>query len=869
MAKNSLSPVLQHIRLMTAAAQANGLDDSELLRRFVDQRDETAFAAIVRRHGVLVFGVCRQALKHEQDAEDAFQATFLALAQGAASVRRSESLASWLHGTAYRMSMRAKRDIARRSVHERRATPSEPQEGDTDVSWREVLTALHEEIQRLAEKYRSPFVLHYLESKSCPEVAAALGLKEGTVWSRLAKARTLLQGRLSRRGLELTGVLAAMVVAWQEAAAVPPLLIVTTARFGAQFAAGGSAAGATANALSLATGATKTMMLTKTKITTAVLLAMGAVAVGASLVANPPSTTEEGSEAKQVTAVNASDQVQIQPDRTHIAVKGRVLDPNGKPVAGAKLYLGHYGPTDAVTVSERAKSDANGRFQFSFPKTRLSKAKVVWKDPWEDSWDDPSEMMTWMHFRGGDRVGQIMAVAAGLGCDWVRLNPATASHELTLRLVKDVPISGCIVDSEGKPVAGARLRVANVQAGGDLKETLEALRDRYHKEPGAGQAAPKSKEGKDWSGPVPGQAPVVTTGADGRFSLTGFGAERLVIFRIEGPGIATDYFRVMTRMGDPVVRPEFKGKIPGWRVIENGRPSETVTAPAETVCYGATFRYRAAVSRPIRGVVSDKKTGKPVANVELGVFGTKEDGLPRFLSVPEETTFARTDREGRYELRGCLKSPSYVCFARAADRGRYFDMQFRVDGTAGLEPQTVNIEMHPGIVTRGTVRDERTGKPIPGARVSYQPLFPNAATNQLKGVEFFRARMTGADGSFTLPVLPGPGVLFVRAPDELPPISTDRLYARVPITSQELKDFSKKHNLVLGGPAGSGMETNEKVLVTAYGGQGFSLETQSNYNRLALIHPGEKDEELKQDFALRPKEEQEKPKGDSKKNKEP
>src|SRR5262249_30012831 len=242
-------------------------------------------------------------------------------------------------------------------------------------------------------------------------------------------------------------------------------------------------------------------------------------------------------------------------------------------------------------------------------------------------------------------------------------------------------------DSEGKPVAGARVRVANVQAGGDPKETLEALRDRYHKEPGGGQAPPKPKEWKDWSGSVPGQAPVVTTGEDGRFRLAGFGGERLVIFQVEGPGIATDYFRVMTQVGDPVVRPEFEGKIPGWMVVQNGIPLETVTAPSETVCYGATFRYLAAASRPIRGVVSDKKTGKPLAGVEVSAFGTKEDGLPRFLSVPEGAVSARTDREGRYELRGCLKSPGYVCFARAAkDRGHYFRMQFKVEGTAGLEP---------------------------------------------------------------------------------------------------------------------------------------------------------------------------------------
>ncbi len=874
MAKGTLSTVLQHVQRMAAAAQVSGMGDSELLRRFIDQHDETAFAAVVRRHGGLVFGVCRQVLKHEQDAEDAFQATFLALAQGAASVRRAESLASWLHGTAYRLSMRAKRDIARRRVHERRATPCEPQEGDTEVSWREVLTALHEEIQKLAEKYRSPFVLHYLESKSCPEVAAALGLKEGTVWSRLAKARTLLQGRLSRRGLELTSALAVMVVAWQETAAVPPLLIVTTARVGAQFAASGSAAGATANALSLATGVTKTMMLTKTKIATAVFLAMGAVAVGASLIANPPSTTKEGGEPKQAASVNTFDRLQVRPEGTHIAVKGRVLDPDGKPVAGAKLYLGHYGPNDKVAVSERARSDADGRFQFRFPKSQLSKAQVVWRDPWEDPWDDPLERVKLMQWRGGDRVGQVMAVASGLGCDWVRLDPKAATHELTLWLVKDVPVSGQIVDSEGKPVAGARLRVGNVQAGGDIKETLEALRNKYHKKPGEGQAPRKSKDWRDWlvgdwkewSGPVPGQGQAVTTGEDGRFRLSGFGSERLVIFQVEGPGIATGYLRVMTRVGDPIVRPEFKGRIPGWTVLENGRLSETVTAPAETVCYGATFRYLAAASRPIRGVVTDKKTGKPAADVEVFAFAEKEDGLPRFLSVPEVPVYARTDREGRYELLGCEKSPVYLWSYNTQDSGRYFPLSKKIKDTAGLKPLTANFEIIPGsTVVRGKVRNERTGKPIPGCRVYYFPLLPNPAINQFRGwaggaVGHFCSRMmTGADGSFAVAALPGPGVICVSEPvsdSERPSWQRGELgnYARIPITSQEFKDFSTKHNVVLGEGA-IGPENSEKNLRCAdIGGNYFRSQSMWG-NRLFLIHPGEKDEELKRDVALRPKEE--------------
>jgi RNA polymerase sigma factor (sigma-70 family) len=306
MAKRQLGSILDYIQQVAAAAQANSMSDGELLRQFIDRRDQAAFGALVRRHGALVLGVCRQVLVHEQDAEDAFQATFLVLAKGAASVRSPQSLASWLHGTAYRISMTTKRDEARRRAHECRAIPLEPREAAAELTWREAASALHQEIQKLPEKYRAPVVLHYLNGKSCHEVAVALGLKEGTVWSRLAQARKLLHERLARRGLELGAVLAAVAVA-RSAAAVPPLLIAKMARVAVQFVAGGSAAGATANALSLATGVMKTMFLTKLKIAATILLTVGAVTGGAGLLAHPPSAAlvDRGQKEHVVTPVPA------------------------------------------------------------------------------------------------------------------------------------------------------------------------------------------------------------------------------------------------------------------------------------------------------------------------------------------------------------------------------------------------------------------------------------------------------------------------------------------------------------------------------------------------------------------------------------
>jgi RNA polymerase sigma factor (sigma-70 family) len=295
MAKTQLGSVLRHLRQAAGTGQSHALGDGDLLGRFIDGRDEAAFTALVRRHAGLVFGVCRQVLGQEQDAEDAFQATFLALAQGAASVRKLGSVASWLHGAAYRMSLRAKRDAARRRSHERRAGGGEASRPSADLSWREVQAALHEEIQRLPDKYRAPVVLCCLEGKHCKEAARALGLKEGTVWSRLAQARKTLHGRLGRRGLDLGALLTGVGVAGQVAPAMPPLLVSTTARAAVQIASRGPVAGAaSANALALVTGVTETMVLSKLKFAGAVLLVMAAVAAGAGLLANSPSAAHHG-----------------------------------------------------------------------------------------------------------------------------------------------------------------------------------------------------------------------------------------------------------------------------------------------------------------------------------------------------------------------------------------------------------------------------------------------------------------------------------------------------------------------------------------------------------------------------------------------
>ncbi len=207
---------LRHLRTLLGREAAE--PDEQLLVRFLDRRDDEAFAALVGRYGAMVLGVCRRVLRHDHDAEDAFQATFLVLARNAAAVRSRGSLAAWLHGVARRVSLKARAHTARlASVPLADLTVAVT----ADASWGEVRALLDEELENLPERLRSPLVLCYLEGLTRDEAAARLGCPLGTLKGRLERGRELLRRRLSRRGLALPAVLTGLALYH---VAVPPAL---------------------------------------------------------------------------------------------------------------------------------------------------------------------------------------------------------------------------------------------------------------------------------------------------------------------------------------------------------------------------------------------------------------------------------------------------------------------------------------------------------------------------------------------------------------------------------------------------------------------------------------------------------------------
>src|SRR5262245_51881913 len=207
----------------------DGPTDGELLAQFANSRDEAAFAALVRRHGGLVFGVARRQLGDRQSAEDVFQVTFLALARQAPRLGRPVSLVNWLYTVARRHARKARLAALRRTARHKQLTPSAPSPDPlSEITARELLGVIDDELARLPETYRLPLLLCAIEGLSREEAAARLGWSPGAVKGRLERGREMLRTRLEARGLAMPAVMATPLAT--DAYAVPAALIAATNR---------------------------------------------------------------------------------------------------------------------------------------------------------------------------------------------------------------------------------------------------------------------------------------------------------------------------------------------------------------------------------------------------------------------------------------------------------------------------------------------------------------------------------------------------------------------------------------------------------------------------------------------------------------
>jgi RNA polymerase sigma factor (sigma-70 family) len=272
------SQVIQHLRRAVLLQDGEELTDGQLLACFVERRDEAAFAALVRRHAPMVWGACRRLLSHH-DAEDAFQATFLVLCRKAGSILRRELVANWLYGVAHQAALQARRTAARRRAREQQVAEMPDPAAVERAPWDDLQPLLDRELSRLPDSYRAAVVLCDLEGRTRKEAARQLGLPEGTVGSRLARARALLAKRLSRHGLAVAGGALAGMLSQSQA---PASVVCSTLEAASLFAAGKAAcAGAiSAPVAALAEGVMKAMFSTRLKTVTAIVFLLVLLGAG-------------------------------------------------------------------------------------------------------------------------------------------------------------------------------------------------------------------------------------------------------------------------------------------------------------------------------------------------------------------------------------------------------------------------------------------------------------------------------------------------------------------------------------------------------------------------------------------------------------
>jgi len=740
MASAPMGRVLRQINRLFVEGTSSGLPDGRLLEQFIEGHDEAAFTALVERHGPMVLNACRAVLRDPDAAEDAFQATFLVLVCKARSIRGRESLGGWLHRVAYRNALQASSDAARTRTRERLFGDlhvEDKHQNEPGDDWRDIL---HEEVARLSEKYRLPVLLCDLEGKTHAQAANELKWGEATVRRRLTGARDLLRSRLSRRGVALTAAGLAAGLGRSVSAGVPAAWVDATVR-----AAGTMSSNAariaigevvSTTAAALARKSLRAMLLSNVKTCAAVAILFGLLGCIAWGVAQPRSGQASGKMQGQRPA-QASSPSQPKAEKpgdpkATIAYQGRVLDPGERPFTGAALYLISYGLKQPKNPPVRATSGADGRFRFEVAKS---------------DFDSTYEDAPW-HF--GTVVARANGYAFGLA------NNRGDAMDLTLQLIADdVPISGRLIDLEGRPVAGVIVKVLDVRAPAkasldDWLKELEEKKELYNLE---GAFLPNRLEAQ----PEPPIIAPVTTGPDGKFRIEGIGRERVSTLQLDGAAIETKQVDVRTRPGATIRVPGYKGG----------------TNPDLITIYGASFEHVAGPTRPIEGVVRDQETGKPLAGVM--VYGERTLGNPRVYVQ------AITDSQGKYRLVGLPRDkeghvlavppcdfPVYGSRKAALNVPRDEDLPYlrarvAVKETRETGPLHLDIKLMRGVWVSGRLIDKATGTPARG-QVEYFVYTDNPHVSEFPD---FRWSMIGPhftfkDGAFGLVAFPGPGILAAR-----------------------------------------------------------------------------------------------------------
>jgi hypothetical protein len=566
------------------------------------------------------------------------------------------------------------------------------------MTGREAFAALDEELARLPAIYREPLVLCYLQGLTRDEAAARLGVPVATLKSQLDRGRKKLGDALTQRGIGLgVGLLA--TVATSSARAVSPVLQSCILA-----AAGGSPSAPVA---ALAREVAMNGIIRQAKW--ALLAVAGAALIGLGFASRAPVAAEQ----QKATPGATTNRAAAKADEAQQTVTGRVLGPDGKAAVAELILLRSKG-----SPLRLGKSGADGRFRVQVP--------------------------------AGASPPHLLARVDGQGVGFAGVYGYPS--ELTLRLTPDNPVRGRVIDTQGKPVAGAVVFPRYLSDFGPRGADL-FLQHWKTKPTHVGQlwGEINLQLGARTELDLPGGGSVLAarTDKDGRFKLVGLGAERIVGLYCRGPGIADAEMLVVNRAKfDPAAVNRAAAD-----TRERMLPRRYRSAAMERQLHGPEVTVVAEREKVIRGIVKDRDTGRgrPGVEVTLGRISAFE-----ILSVPHTAT---TDSNGKFELRGCRKHPAYIPEVEVDTQTGYLPAQVEVKDTAGYEPIDVEIASAKGILVTGKMTDSN-GKPLSGLLFA-EPMQENPFLKKYpimdRGMAGGAQRcITREDGSFRLVAMPGP-----------------------------------------------------------------------------------------------------------------
>jgi RNA polymerase sigma factor (sigma-70 family) len=721
--------LVRHLGSLFEDGSAAGFSDRQLLERFTargEPADEAAFAAIVSRHGPMVMGVCRQLLGDHHDAEDAFQAVFFVLARQARSIRDPDRLGFWLYGVALRTAQATRRRLGRHRRIEEQGAAGRPEarpamQAECAID-REHAEALHREIQRLPEPFRLAVVSCYLQGLSPDEAAERLRWSGGTLRSRLVRAREKLRAGLARRGIALSATaLTALLEPRAARASVPPLLCDSTARAAIAFAAHTAAAGgAVAPAATLAQEVLKTMLIHKLRLVATAVLALAAIATGAGYLARSMAMKEESVKDPKPTAAPVAERPRPRAKAdpapaARMTVAGRVVDPDGKPVKGALVDVVGASRTPWVGAREDSSS-----FQ------ALGQAET----------DADGRFQLETTRTSSTRVSGLLAIAAapGFGRGVGQLNPDAERPEVTIRLYPEEVRRVRLVELSGAPARGVTVYIKGFHKRDPADQMTEGI--------GAwlGEVTPPGL--RAWPEPV-------KSDDQGRIVLTGFG---------RGFGLSCQVRDVPYARQDVMLEPAGPA----------GDGEKTVALQPARIIEGRVLAADTGQPIPHAIVSASAFIRNQYAN---GIFTHKfrADAQGRFVMNPiaGKIGYAKPDAEG------------FVVGAFPPDGEPYLIQQDEVPWTKGAVKATHDIRLTRGVLIRGKVTEQGTGRPLPASSIQFIPT--RSDDRVLSGWQAIVA--SGDDGSFAIAVLPGKGHLLVYGPTAdyiLNEIGSNLLYGHGP-----------------------------------------------------------------------------------------